>query len=273
MRFLLLLLFCVVFVASTLNGRDTADPFGVPDVPAPPKKEPVLRFGRTDSQLFEIYSKCSAGTNIDFSLSDEESRELEKYKASCLEFIKSEPDIPMILVDYLDRNFSGQGFEINVVSGGTLIAFLRALALRPDVDVKVVQRYAQMANELLDKSCSQLPMSSTEANLNAVFIYGLTDLLGSYSSREGGNYLVKLLEHSMDGAVNDYAKLAAARAATKLGDACFLPGMEQTLREFRQMHERLMKSGNSESKEMLREIENLIKELREKIAKSEQISK
>lgn len=244
-------------------GKNVSGPPAAQAGQTPPAAVPALRFGRTEEQLHLLYSVC-AGPNLDYSISEEEAKDLKVAAQHRLDFIKSEPDLAVVLVDYIDRAISGEG-----AISESLVGILRALALRPDVNVNDVKRYARFAAGLLDKKDGSSPMSTEEANLSAYFTSSLPDLLGSYPTQEGEDYLVKILEHPIDRSIAEVDKLASARAAAKSGTTRCLLGLEQSLKDFKRMNERQMKFGISESNHYVQEVEGYLKVFRERNFKRE----
>ena len=257
---------CACFITVTASGQVPNAPAN-PVIPAPasssPAATPVLRFGRTDMQLFELISVCS-GPNLDYSVGDEEYKQLQLAAQHRLALIQSEPDLAAILVDHVDRMIDGSSTMPSSLTG-----IFRALALRPDVDLEAVRRYALLASDLQDQAdqYKTKPVPPEKITLMGSIHYGLPDLLGAHPTREGEDYLIKILKHAVVPFEFSLTyKLPAVRAAAKSGTARCLPGLEQTLSEYESAHEAQMKLGNNGLSEDTNEVREGLKKLRERLA-------
>jgi len=229
----------------------------------------TLRFGRSEDRLGELISICS-GPNIDYSITEEEARDLKVAEQYRIALIKSEPDLAAILVDHVDRFIAGESLVPASFTG-----IFRSLALRQDVDLAAVKRYALHASKLQDKADQHevTPLSQSEAFLIGGFREGLPDLLGAYPTREGEDYLIKMLEHPIvPFEFSLYEKFPAARAAGKSGSIRCLPGLEQTLREIEPRHQHQMQFGDTHYREYLEEVQGYVQKLRGKTSQSEHSS-
>jgi hypothetical protein len=228
---------------------------------------PILRFGRTPEQLFELISICS-GPNLDYSVSDEEYKQIQLAAKQRLAFIQSEPDLAAILVDHVDRMIDG-----NSTMPSSLTGIFRALALRPDVDPAAVRRYALLASDLQSKAdhYKTTPFPREKSALMSGIQDGLPNLLGAYPTREGEDYLITMLEHPViPSEFPMFYKKNAARAAAKSGTIRCLPGLAQTLSEYERVHEAQMKEGNTGLSDYVNELRDCVKKFRERITRQNQ---
>lgn len=229
----------------------------------------MLRFGRSEDRLGELISICS-GPNIDYSITEEEARELKVAEQYRIALIKSEPDLAAILVDHVDRFIAGES-----VVPASFTGLFRALSLRHDVDLAAVKRYAVHASRLQDKADQYkvTPLSQSEAFLIGGFREGLPDVLGAYPTREGEDYLIKMLEHPIvPFEFSLYDKFPSARAAGKSGSIRCLPGLEQTLKEIEPRHQHQMQFGDSGYREHLEEVQGYVRKLRAQNSHEEHLS-